>query len=108
MIPSTQQLLDFSQQTVVVTGASQGIGAGIARRFAEAGANVVVHYRNGKASADAVVQDIKENNGNAVATQADLASEVFRMLIPCADNKLRFLSAFRVFIILRSVTENNE
>ena len=76
MIPSTQQLLDFSQQTVVVTGASQGIGAGIARRFAEAGANVVVHYRNGKASADAVVQDIKENNGNAVATQADLASEV--------------------------------
>jgi NAD(P)-dependent dehydrogenase (short-subunit alcohol dehydrogenase family) len=41
MIPSTQQLLDFTGHTVVVTGASQGIGAGIARRFAEAGANVV-------------------------------------------------------------------
>ena len=33
---------------------------------------------------------------------------LFSMLMPCADNRPRFLSAFRVFIILRSVTENNE
>ena len=75
MIPATQQLLDFSNKTVVVTGASQGIGAGIARRFAEAGANVVVHYRSGKTGADTVVKEISENNGTAVAIQAELASE---------------------------------
>jgi NAD(P)-dependent dehydrogenase (short-subunit alcohol dehydrogenase family) len=75
MIPSTQQLLDFSDKTVVVTGASQGIGAGIARRFAEAGANVVVHYRNGKTGADDTVREITENNGTAVAIQTELASE---------------------------------
>lgn len=75
MIPATQQLLDFGNKTVVVTGASQGIGAGIARRFAEAGANVVVHYRSGKTGADAIVKEIGENNGTAVAIQAELASE---------------------------------
>ena len=75
MIPATQQLLDFGNKTVVVTGASQGIGAGIARRFAEAGANVVVHYRSGKTGADAIVKEIGESNGTAVAIQAELASE---------------------------------
>ena len=75
MIPSTQQLLNFSDKTVIVTGASQGIGAGIAQRFAEAGANVVVHFRGGKASANAVVAEIVKNDGKAVAIQAELASE---------------------------------
>lgn len=75
MIPTTQQLLDFSKTTVIVTGASQGIGAGIARRFAEAGANVVVHYRGDQAGGDAVVSEIIANNGNAVAIQAELATE---------------------------------
>ena len=75
MIPSTQQLLDFTDHSVVVTGASQGIGAGIARRFAEAGANVVVHYRNDKTAADATVKRIGEDSGTAIAIQAELASE---------------------------------
>ena len=74
MIPTTQQLLDFTDHTVVVTGASQGIGAGIARRFAEAGANVIVHYRNDKTGADDTVKEISENHGKAVAIQAELAS----------------------------------
>lgn len=75
MIPSTQELLDFSNKTVIVTGASQGIGAGIARRFGDAGANVIVHYRSAKAGADAIVGEINANNGKAVAIQAELASE---------------------------------
>jgi NAD(P)-dependent dehydrogenase (short-subunit alcohol dehydrogenase family) len=75
MIPATQELLNFSDKTVIVTGASQGIGAGIARRFGDAGANVVVHYRSGKAGADAVVDEINAGNGNAISVQAELASE---------------------------------
>ncbi len=42
--PSVASLLDLSGRTAIVTGASGGIGAGIARRFGEAGANVVCHY----------------------------------------------------------------
>jgi NAD(P)-dependent dehydrogenase (short-subunit alcohol dehydrogenase family) len=75
MIPTTQELLNFTNKTVIVTGASQGIGAGTARRFTEAGANVVVHYRGGKAGADALVEEINTNKGNAVAMHADLATE---------------------------------
>ena len=74
MIPKTNELLDFSNKTVVVTGASQGIGAGIARRFSEAGANVVVHYRGGKAAAMTVVEEITKAGGQAHAVQADLSN----------------------------------
>ncbi len=75
MIPSTNKLLDFSGKTVVVTGASQGIGAGIAGRFAEAGANVVVHYRGSEEGANTVVELIGKNGGHALALQAELSSE---------------------------------
>jgi len=75
MTPATQELLDFANRTVIVTGASQGIGAGIARRFAEAGANVLVHYRGGKAGADTLVEEIVSNKGKAIAIQGELASE---------------------------------
>lgn len=74
MIPKTNELLDFSGKTVIVTGASQGIGAGVARRFAEAGANVVVHYRGGKEGAMAVVDEIIKNGGKATAVQAELSN----------------------------------
>ena len=75
MIPGTRELLDFTDKTAIVTGASQGIGAGIARRFGEAGANVVVHYRGSEAGANAIVEEISANNGKALAIQAELASE---------------------------------
>ena len=47
-----RDLLDLTGRVAVVTGASQGIGAGIATRFAAAGASVVVHYRRGREAAD--------------------------------------------------------
>ena len=75
MLPPTSKLLDFSGKTVIVTGASQGIGAGIARRFAEAGANVVVHFRGSEEGAKQVVNDISEKGGQASAVRADLSSE---------------------------------
>jgi NAD(P)-dependent dehydrogenase (short-subunit alcohol dehydrogenase family) len=67
-----QELLNFSGKTVIVTGASQGIGAGIARRFAQAGAQLVIHYRSGSAAATALVEDIVSDGGRAVAIAAEL------------------------------------
>ena len=69
------QLLDLTGRVAIVTGASGGIGAGIARRFAEAGADVVVHYRSNGAAAEALVAQIGQTGGSAVAIGADLASD---------------------------------
>ena len=58
---------DLDGKTVIVTGASQGIGAAIAKAYAAAGANTVVHYRAGKEPADAIVNAISKNEGIAIA-----------------------------------------
>lgn len=59
----------------VVTGASKGIGAGIAKALAAQGASVVVNYASSKAGADAVVAEIEQAGGRAVAVQGSLARE---------------------------------
>jgi 3-oxoacyl-[acyl-carrier protein] reductase len=62
--------LDLSGKTVIITGASRGIGAETARRMAAAGARVIVNYRGGEKAANAVVAEIGER---AVAVQADVS-----------------------------------
>jgi 3-oxoacyl-[acyl-carrier protein] reductase len=62
--------LDLSGKTVIITGASRGIGAETARQMAAAGARVIVNYRGGEKAANAVVAEIGER---AVAVQADVS-----------------------------------
>lgn len=71
-IPAPKELLDFTGKTVVVTGAGKGIGAGIASRFAAAGAAMVVNYPRKDVGARAVVQAIEAAGGKAVAVKADV------------------------------------
>lgn len=71
-IPPIDELLDFSGQTVIVTGSGSGLGTGIAMRFAEAGAAVVVHYHTSSAGAEEVVGQIESLGGKARAFQADV------------------------------------
>ena len=68
-------------KVALVTGASKGIGAGIAKALASAGAAVVVNYASDRAGAEAVVNAITKAKGRAVAAQADVskAADVARM-----------------------------
>ncbi|UTA55021.1 glucose 1-dehydrogenase [Lysobacter soli] len=60
-------------KVAVVTGASKGIGAGIAAALAAEGAAVVVNYASSKSGADAVVERITKAGGKAIAVKADVS-----------------------------------
>jgi 3-oxoacyl-[acyl-carrier protein] reductase len=64
----------LEDKVAVVTGASKGIGASIAKHLAAEGAAVVVNYASSRAGADRVVAEITRGGGRAIAVQADLAS----------------------------------
>ncbi|SDS10440.1 glucose 1-dehydrogenase [Opitutus sp. GAS368] len=73
----------------LVTGASKGVGASIAKHLAAAGASVVVNYASSKAGADQVVAEITAAGGRAVAIQGDVAkpADITRLL---AETKKTF------------------
>lgn len=66
----------LANKVAVVTGASKGIGAAIAKLYAAEGAAVVVNYSSSKTGAEKVVADITTAGGKAVAVQADVAKQV--------------------------------
>jgi 3-oxoacyl-[acyl-carrier protein] reductase len=76
-------------KVAVVTGASKGIGADIAKHFAAEGATVVVNYASSKEGADRVVDEIAKQGGKAVAVQANVAkkAEIARLF---AETKKAF------------------
>jgi len=72
MNPNTKKL---DGKVAIVTGASKGIGAAIAKQFAAEGAAVVVNYSSSKEGADRVVDEIAKRGGKAIAVQANVANK---------------------------------
>ena len=66
---------DLKNKRVVVTGASGGIGAGIAKEFGRCGAGVLVQYRTHQEGAEATASEINKLGGDALHYRADLRSE---------------------------------
>ena len=82
-------MANLTGKVAVVTGASKGIGAAIAKALAAAGAAVVVNYAGSKEAAARVVDDIKGKGGRAIAVQGDVskAADVSRLF---AETKAAF------------------
>jgi 3-oxoacyl-[acyl-carrier protein] reductase len=79
----------LQDKVAIVTGASKGIGASIAKHLAAEGAAVVVNYASSKDGADRVVSEILKNGGRAVAVQANVAKH--------ADIRRLFTEANKAF-----------
>ena len=73
-------------KVAVVTGASKGIGAGIAKEFAAEGASVVVNYASAKQDADRVVDEISKRGGKAITIQGNVTRLTFWSTTPAFTN----------------------
>lgn len=73
IIPPVQTLFDLQGKVVVVTGSGSGMGSGIARRFAEAGADIVLHYHQSADGAQKTAANIQTLGKQVLVLQADLS-----------------------------------
>src|SRR6266545_6652802 len=101
-------------KVAVITGASKGIGAGIAKEFAAEGASVAVNYASAKQDADRVVDEISKHGGKAIAIQGNVAkkAEVERLFAEAekAFGKIDILvnnAGVYEFVPLEEVTEDH-
>lgn len=88
----------LNRKIALITGASKGIGAGIAKAFGVEGASVVVNYASAKQDADRVVDEISKRGGKAVAIQGNVAKK--------ADVERLFTEAEKAFGKIDIVVNN--
>ena len=68
--------MDFKDKVVLITGASRGLGASIAKEFSKLGANIIINYNNNKESAEQLKQELEQRYNNKILTiKADISNE---------------------------------
>lgn len=92
-------------KTAIITGASRGIGAEIARKFSEAGAKVVVNYSGSQEKAEAVVAEIQEKGGEAIAVKANVSdSNAVKSMI---DETMKAFGSIDILVNNAGITRDN-
>lgn len=92
-------------KTAIITGASRGIGAEIARKFAADGAKVVVNYSGSQEKAEAVVADIQEKGGEAIAVKANVSdSESVKAMV---DETMKTFGSVDILVNNAGITRDN-
>lgn len=92
-------------KTAIITGASRGIGAEIARKFSEAGAKVVVNYSGSQEKAEAVVAEIQEKGGEAIAVKANVSdSDAVKAMI---DETMKAFGSIDILVNNAGITRDN-
>src|SRR5260370_28652643 len=103
----------LEKKVAVVTGASKGIGAAIAKALADEGASVIVNYSSSRQGADRVVEEISGRGGKAIAAQGDVSKQAdIERLFSAAQKAFGRLdilvnnAGFYEFAPLEAVTED--
>lgn len=92
-------------KTAIITGASRGIGAEIARRFAADGAKVVVNYSGSQEKAEAVVAEIQANGGEAIAVKANVSdAESVKAMV---DETMKAFGSVDILVNNAGITRDN-
>lgn len=92
-------------KTAIVTGASRGIGAEIARKLSEAGAKIVVNYSGSQEKAEAVAAEIKEKGGEAIAVKANVSdAEAVKAMV---DETMKAFGSIDILVNNAGITRDN-
>ncbi|WP_394120555.1 3-oxoacyl-[acyl-carrier-protein] reductase [Planococcus donghaensis] len=92
-------------KTAIITGASRGIGAEIARKFAADGAKVVVNYSGSQEKAEAVVAEIQRNGGEAIAVKANVSdAESVKAMV---DETMKTFGSVDILVNNAGITRDN-
>ncbi len=92
-------------KTAIITGASRGIGAEIARKFAAEGAKVVVNYSGSQEKAEAVVAEIQANGGEAIAVKANVSdAESVKAMV---DETMKTFGSVDILVNNAGITRDN-
>ena len=92
-------------KTAIITGASRGIGAEIARKFAADGAKVVVNYSGSQEKAEAVVAGIQANGGEAIAVKANVSdAESVKAMV---DETMKAFGSVDILVNNAGITRDN-
>lgn len=98
-------MIKLAGKTAIITGASRGIGAEIARKFSEAGAKVVVNYSGSQEKAEAVVAEIQEKGGEAIAVKANVSdSDAVKSMI---DETMKAFGSIDILVNNAGITRDN-